>query len=82
MVDGNGRGVKGISLTLFNASNGQTVSATTNNFGFYGIDGVAVGTFYVLTANESKRFFFANGQRSFTVNGDLSNLDFLAESTR
>jgi len=82
VVDGNGRGVKGISLTLFNASNGQTAAAITNNFGFYGIDGVAVGTFYVLTANESKRFFFANGQRSFTVNGDLSNLDFLAESTR
>jgi subtilisin family serine protease len=82
VVDASGRGVRGITLTLFNASNGQIVEAVTNNFGFYVFDAVEISTFYLLRANPTKRHQFSNGERTFVVNEDLANVDFLAESTR
>ena len=82
VTDVNGRGIKGITLSLFNASNGRIVSAVTNNFGFYVFEGIEISTFYMMKAYGNKRYRFPNDERSFVVNEDLANVDFVAESTR
>lgn len=82
IVNTRGLGVRGISLTLFNATTGETKQAMTNNFGFYAFTQLDVAQFYVLTAQGSNRFLIPNNERSFTLNDDLSNLDFVAGSSQ
>ena len=82
VVDLNGRGVRGITLTLFNASNGRVTEAVSNNFGFYVFDNVQVSTFYMLRAFGNKRYSFQNGERSLVVNEDVANVDWVAIPNR
>ena len=79
VVDASGRGVRAVELTLLNAITGETRRATTNAFGLYFFDDLEVATFYVLTAQQSKRFSLENNVRSFTLNDNLVDVDFLAE---
>lgn len=81
IVDSQGMGVRGVYLSLFNASTGEIKYAMSNSFGFYSFRELEVSAFYVLTANGSKRYTIPNNERSFTLNDDLSNVDFLAESS-
>ena len=79
IVDSNGLGVRGIAVSIFNANTGQVELATSNSFGYYAFEGLEVSNFYVLTAIGTKRYTIPNSQRTFTLNDDLSNLDFVAE---
>lgn len=80
IIDRRGRGVRGISLSLFDAANGQTVYATTNSFGYYSFTGLDVPDFYVLTAFDTFRYTILDNVRSFTLRDDLANVDFVAEA--
>jgi hypothetical protein len=80
VVDRRNRGVRGVRLTLFNATTGLTVSATTNSFGYYTFDELEVLNFYVLTAYDTRKYTIVNPERSFTLRDNLSNVDFFADS--
>jgi aqualysin 1 len=80
VVNTRGEGVRGVKLSLFNATTGETRITMTNSFGFYSFSQLEVSQFYVLTAQGSRRGPIANNQRSFTLNDDLSNLDFVVGS--
>ncbi|HEX6127224.1 MAG TPA: S8 family serine peptidase [Pyrinomonadaceae bacterium] len=82
ITDEQGRGVRGVKLSLLHAASGHVFFATSNNFGFYAFDGLEVSTFYVLTAYGTKRFRIGNNERSFVLTDDLANVDFLAENAR
>ncbi|MEO8648464.1 MAG: carboxypeptidase-like regulatory domain-containing protein, partial [Acidobacteriota bacterium] len=77
VVNANGMGIRGVRLTLFNASTGEGYSAITNSFGFYSFDGLDVQNFYVLTAMETKLYRIPNPTRSFTLSDNLAGLDFM-----
>ena len=81
IVDSRGRGVRGISLSLFDAATGETVYATTNSFGYYAFTELEVMDFYVLTALSNRRYTIFDNQRSFTLREDLANVNFIADST-
>jgi subtilisin family serine protease len=81
IVDSRGRGVRGISLSLFDAATGETVYATTNSFGYYAFTELEVMDFYVLTALSNRRYTIFDNQRSFTLREDLANVNFIANST-
>lgn len=55
--------------------NGNSRSALTNNFGYYGFDDVEVGQTYVISI-ESKRYQFA--PRVIALSDELADLDFIA----
>jgi len=74
-----GKGVRGIGLTLFDATSGETFYASTNTFGFYSFTGLELTDFYVITAHPSKRYSIIDNNRSFTLNEDLLNVDFVAQ---
>ena len=80
ILDRRGRGVRGITLSLFNPRTGEVRYSGTNGFGFYSFVGVEVANYYVLTAYPTRKYTMVPGERSFTLNDDLANMDFLAES--
>jgi hypothetical protein len=79
VLSSQGMPVRGVKLTLFNASTGQVKHAMTNNFGFYCFVDLELGNFYVVTAITSKRNTIANNERSFTLIDNLSNVDFVTD---
>jgi subtilisin family serine protease len=80
IVDRRGRGVRGVSLSLFDATTGETTYATTNGFGYYSFAGLTVLDFYVLTAFDTRKYTIVDNVRSFALRDDLANVDFFADS--
>src|SRR5437773_7318100 len=62
-----GAGIRGLTLTLVDASTGQIRGTTTNSFGYYTFYDLPTDDFYVLTLNSTKRYRFSSEQRSFTL---------------
>ena len=80
IVDRRSRGVRGVSVKLFNAHTGEITYATTNSFGYYSFTGLDVMNFYVLRALDTRKYTILDPERSFTLRDDLANVDFLADS--
>ena len=68
----------GISRTtvLLTDNNGNTRTATTNQFGYYRFENIEVGQSYILQAN-SKRFQFQNNPRILSVSDNITGEDFI-----
>jgi len=80
VVDGNGRGVRNISLALIDPIEGQTRYVRTNSFGYYYFDDVAVEHTYVLTAYSTKRYQITSPTRVITPTDDVGDVNFFTES--
>lgn len=76
VVDADGRGVSGASVSMLNQE-GQVVWAMTNPFGYYRFTNVPTGQNYLVSARH-KRYEFQ--PRTVSVNDDLTDIDFIAES--
>ena len=79
VADAYGRGVRNISLFLFDPQTGVTRSVRTNAFGYYTFVEVEVGHTYMIEAAETKRWSIANSQRTVTPTDNILGLDFQAE---
>lgn len=75
-----GMGIRGIRLSIINANTGETRIVATNAFGYYEFEDLEVATFYILTALENKRFYILDSTRSFTLNEDLADVNFVGYS--
>ena len=73
-----GNGLRNARLTL-TAPDGARRTAITSTFGYYAFDGVEVGHTYVLEI-ASKRYTFANPTRIFSLQDEVTDMDFVAES--
>ena len=73
-----GQGARGIYIKVVDAQTGEARSAITNTFGYYLIDGLQVGRLYVISVQDNRRYAIQNGLRSFTLDDNLSNMDFVA----
>ncbi|MBX3293489.1 MAG: carboxypeptidase regulatory-like domain-containing protein [Acidobacteria bacterium] len=71
-----GRGIRGVRLML-SAPDGSRMSTMTSTFGYYAFSGVPVGHSYVLEIS-SQRFTFANPTRVFSLQDQLTDMDFTA----
>jgi hypothetical protein len=76
VMDAGGRPVAGAVIQLWNVSTGVYRNATSGSMGYYTIAEVPVSDFYVLTATHG-RLSFDNNTRSFTVNDDVTDVDFV-----
>lgn len=74
----NGQGIRNARLIL-TATDGSRRTATTSTFGYYKFDEVEIGHTYVLEV-VSRRYTFANPTRVFTLQDELTDMDFVAES--
>lgn len=77
VVNSLGVGVSGARLTVVDVQTGSTHIATSNPFGYYTIDDLEVGIFYMMSISH-KRFTFADDTRSFTLQDNAVGVDFTA----
>lgn len=77
VVTANGNGIRNarVSITL---PNGEFRTVLSGTFGYYHIEDLEVGQTYILSI-ASKRFTFANSNMAINLNGNLTNVDFVAE---
>jgi hypothetical protein len=72
-----GYGIGGVGVVMSDVQNGTVWTALTNPFGYYTIDGPEVGNFYTISVSH-KRFSFIDGTRTFSLNDNISGMDFVA----
>lgn len=77
VVSTDGRGVRGITITMLDASTGILKMAVTNTFGYYSFKDLPVTHFYVLTAVSTKRHSITNNVQTFTLSDDLNTTPFV-----
>jgi hypothetical protein len=77
VTDSYGRAIASAKLTLTNAMTGQVETAYTNTFGYYKFDAVQVGDFFVMSV-QHRRYLFVNGSVSFSLEDNISGLNFQA----
>jgi hypothetical protein len=76
-VDSFGSGIGGTKVTLTNAATGESVIALTNPFGYYTME-AEVGNFYIISVS-NKRYTFSDNSRTFSLNEELTGVDFVAD---
>lgn len=76
VMTANGRGISNARITL-TAGDGTIRRTQTSSFGFYRFAEVEVGNVYILEA-ASKRFVFTNPTLVLSVQGEITNADFIA----
>jgi len=77
-VDSFGYGVGGARITVMDAQTGNLYSAITSPFGYYTVEDLEVGNFYVMTISSTKRYQFTDDTRTFTLQDNLTDVDFIA----
>ena len=75
-----GLGVRGISLTLTDASTGDVYRANSNQFGYYLFARVPSGESYVLVATSTRQYQIVNNSKTLSPTDDLSGIDFLVST--
>ena len=75
VVDLNNNGIGRVRILVLDTFTGITRSATTSPFGFYQIDELEVGRFYIVTAR-SKRFTFTPESFFFNLFEELTEMNF------
>lgn len=77
VTDRNGRGLRGVGVFVTDTFTGETRYAITSPFGYYSFDNLEAGRLYFVSVS-SKQYSFSESVRAFTLNDNLSNLDFVA----
>jgi fimbrial isopeptide formation D2 family protein len=80
VTDTLGRGLSQVSVTILNPTNSFMWTATTNSFGYFRFDSIPTGESYVATV-ASKRYSFPVSSQAFTLNDDLTGLNFIGSSS-
>jgi hypothetical protein len=74
-----GRAIKGASVYLYDSMEGRTRTSLTNSFGYYSFQDVPIGQFYTMGVNRTKQYVFSGSTRSFTLNADLTDVNFVGK---
>ncbi|MDI1240565.1 MAG: S8 family serine peptidase [bacterium] len=77
VVSMDGRGVRGVTITILDASTGLLQRSITNTFGYYSFKDLPVTHFYVLTAVSTSRYPIRNNVQTFTLSDDLKASSFV-----
>ncbi len=74
-----GQPISHAQVALYNADLDQWTIARTGSFGYYSFHDLPVSNFYVLVVIH-KRYLFLDGSRTFTLEGDMFNVNFVAST--
>ncbi|MGI8409800.1 MAG: carboxypeptidase-like regulatory domain-containing protein [Pyrinomonadaceae bacterium] len=72
-----GSGIYGARMTVTNAVTGESSTVLTSPFGYYRFEDLDVADLYFVTVKH-KRYSFADSMRTFTLNDNLAEVDFVA----
>ena len=76
-VDSFGNGIGGSRITVMDPGTGEVYSGISNPFGYYTVEGMEAGNFYFVTVSH-KRYTFADNTRTYNLDEDLHDVDFIA----
>lgn len=76
VINGAGRGLRGVRVTLTGA-NGEQKTVLSNSFGYYRFADVAAGNTYVINVF-SKRHTFNQPTQTLLIQGETTDIDFIA----
>ena len=77
-TDDNGYGIRGVTVYIYNADGTGYQTTLTNSFGYYSFTNLPVGEVYILGVQQQRRRSrIDTNVRSFTLNQDLTDMDFL-----
>jgi subtilisin family serine protease len=79
VIDMSGRGLRGVSVKLFDLLGGTSILATTNSFGFYSFDEVPVSHTYAVGVVTTKRWNVLTNYRTVTPTDDLTGINFTVQ---
>src|SRR5436190_284614 len=79
VTDSRGRALKNVSVNVKDLNTGAVYSAVTTSFGYYNFQGLLTTHFFEMTAKASRQIFLPD-TRSFTLNDNLSGVDFTAST--
>lgn len=77
VVTENGRGVRGVRITVIDIDSGAAYVATSNSFGYYKVEGLQVGKLFAMTASRAKSGVIENPSRTFSLTQDLYDANFV-----
>lgn len=77
VLTASGRAVGGALITVTDASTGETFTALTSPFGYYTVEGLQAGGFYIATVAK-KGVKFADNTRAVSLTDSLADMDFVA----
>ena len=77
VVTSNGSGISGARLTITNAQTGTTWGGFTNNFGYFRVEGMPVGSLYTVTVSH-RQYSFANDTQTISLSDDVTGVEFVA----
>src|SRR5262249_38370908 len=77
-LSADGMPLKGVYVSLTDATTGETRYALTSPFGYFVFENCMTDDFYILSVG-SKRYSFSPSTRSFTLTDNLSDVDFVAD---
>lgn len=76
VVRANGNGIPNVFVTITDLA-GQSRTVSTNPFGYYKFEDVISDSTYTVSVR-SKRYNFATSSRTVTVQGDVTDVDFVS----
>ena len=79
VVDMTGRGLRGVTVKLFDMVGGTTTLVTTNSFGYYSFDEVPVSHTYVVAISTNKRWNVLSNYRTVTPTDDVIGMNFTVQ---
>ncbi len=79
ILTANGAGIRNAIVTLSGGNLPAPVTVLTGSFGYYNFQGLQPGMTYTVTVS-TKRYTFAQPTRTITLQSDVNNSDFVAES--
>jgi len=77
VVTENGQGIRNAAISLIRAD-GQKKRVATNSFGYFKFAKLRAGDLYTVSVTGTNRYKFLPASRSFSLNSDALNVDFLA----
>ena len=71
IITEDGRGFRGVMVSLLDASTGELRTATTNTFGYYSFTNLSVSDFFVVTAYAPRLYRIDNNVQAFSLEDNL-----------
>jgi len=81
VINTNGRGIRGVAVSLTDPSTGSILTTRTGQFGYFKFNDVAVGRSYTLTATPHRNYTITDNQRTLYINSELTDITFIGNTS-
>jgi len=81
VINTNGRGIRGVAVSLTDPSTGSILATRTGQFGYFKFNDVTTGRNYVVTATPHRNYTIADNQRTLYITSELTDITFIGNTS-